>query len=103
MLDTQTPPQLESGHNKVLPVLYQGGQTTDLCCRCGAESSYCVTVVQYTPNLQDDSDANSDDQAGRMIRMERGCSNNDNQVRKRKVRTKKYRKAGICRTRGMPK
>ena len=32
-----------------------------------------MTVVQYTPNLQDDSDANHDDQAGRMISMGRGC------------------------------
>ena len=42
--------------------------------RCPGESSHCVTIVRYTPNLQDDSDANYDDQAGRMIKMERGCS-----------------------------
>ena len=41
--------------------------------RCSEESSHCVVVVQYTPNLQDDSDANYNDQAGRMISMERGC------------------------------
>ena len=41
--------------------------------RCSEDSTHCVTVVQYTPNLQDDSDANFDDQAGRMIRIERGC------------------------------
>ena len=32
-----------------------------------------MTLVQYTPNLQDDSDANNNDHAGRMIMMERGC------------------------------
>ena len=44
-----------------------------MVCRCPADSSYCVTLVQYTPNLQDDSDANYNDHAGRMIKMERGC------------------------------
>ena len=41
--------------------------------RCPPAFSHCVTLVQYTPNLQDDSDANFNDQAGRMIKMERGC------------------------------
>ena len=46
--------------------------TSDIC-RCPADYSYCVTLVQYTPNLQDDSDANYNDHAGRRIMMERGC------------------------------
>ena len=32
-----------------------------------------MTLTQYTPNLQDDSDANFNDHAGKMIKMERGC------------------------------
>ena len=32
-----------------------------------------MTVKQYTPNLQDDSDANYNDNAGRRIKLERGC------------------------------
>ena len=34
---------------------------------------YCVTIRQYTPNLQDDSDANNNDSAGRMLKMEKAC------------------------------
>jgi len=41
--------------------------------RCPDDSMYCVTIKQYTPNLQDDSDANYNDQAGRRIKLERGC------------------------------
>ena len=42
-------------------------------CRCPSNSTHCVTLTQYTPNLQDDSDANFNDHAGKMIKMERGC------------------------------
>ena len=32
-----------------------------------------MTIRQYTPNLQDDSDANYNDQAGSRIKLEKGC------------------------------
>ena len=56
---------------------------------------YCVTIVQYTPNLQvqystvqyravqytpnlqDDSDANNNDSAGRRLKMEKACEKVD--------------------------
>ena len=57
--------------------------------RCPKGSFFCATIVQYTPNLQvgwtkpgrffrifcyqDDSDANYNDDAGRVIRLDKTC------------------------------
>ena len=42
-------------------------------CRCPEDSRFCVTATYRYPNLQDDSDANYNDRAGRLIKLERGC------------------------------
>ena len=34
---------------------------------------YCVVQCSTSPNLQDDSDANNNDSAGRMLKMEKAC------------------------------
>ena len=66
------------------------GIINSLLLRCPEASSYCATIVQYTPNLQvgkegnyllyeifscyqDDSDANYNDDAGRVIRLDKTC------------------------------
>ena len=36
-------------------------------------STVQYSTVQYTANLQDDSDANNNDSAGRMLKMEKAC------------------------------
>ena len=41
--------------------------------RCPDDSNFCVTITYRFPNLQDDSDANYDDHAGRLIKLERSC------------------------------
>ena len=34
---------------------------------------YCAVQCSTSPNLQDDSDANNNDSAGRMLKMEKAC------------------------------
>ncbi|XP_023345466.1 uncharacterized protein LOC111714561 [Eurytemora carolleeae] len=41
---------------------------------CGSEDKFCSIVKTYVPNLQDDSDANTNDQAGKLISLLRTCS-----------------------------
>jgi len=45
---------------------------------CPEGSQFCVVIKRYNPNLQDDSDANSDENAGRVISMEKACDKTNN-------------------------
>jgi len=42
--------------------------------QCSPEDTTCLTLKHYTQNLQDDSDANVNDDAGKRVKLERTCS-----------------------------
>ena len=54
-------------------VTYKTFYFDEVHARCPEDSRHCVVIVKYTPNLQDDSDANFNEHAGRMISLERDC------------------------------
>merc|ERR1712098_580565 len=44
---------------------------------CEPGDAFCMVIKEYIPSLQDDSDANSGDTAGQMVKLERMCSKTD--------------------------